>query len=279
MSLKIQTNIESLHAQHQLIERRTQGQAVTNRIASGNRISSAADDAAGLSIATHLNANSRSMDQAVRNGQDGISMVQVAEGGMNATSSILIRLRELAIQCSSDTIGDKERSFVNKEVFQLRDEIDRISKSTEFNGKKLLTGSFSWPNLEVQVGINAEHDESRLDLNRNGMNISLGQLGLTTIDFSTKEMAREHLGAIDDALQVVSRNRAYLGATMNRLQSAISNDQTYSENTKSAKSRIQDTDMATEAAEATKIQILSDATISVLSQANQNQNLALKLLS
>ena len=277
--MKIQTNIESLQAQHKLVSRGSQSERVVEHLASGNRISSAADDAAGLSISTHLNANARSLDQAVRNSQDGISLVQVAEGGMNSTGDILTRLRELAIQGSSDTIGNSERSMLNREVFQLRDEIDRISNSTEYNGRKILSGNFPQPNLEVQVGIHPGHDENTLDLNRSFMNTSLYQLGLASIDFSTKEKSRDHIEVIDKAISMVSRNRANLGALMNRFQSAISNGQNYSENLKNSKSRILDTDMALETSENTKNKILSEASISVISQANQNPSLALRLLS
>ena len=203
-------------------------------------------------------------------------MVQVAEGGTNEISNILVRMRELSIQASSDTIGDKERGFINKEVEQLRSEIDRISTVTEFNGTKLLNGSGS--RLEIQVGLNNNPTEDRLVMDAQKQNVSTAALNLSDINTVTKQAAQENLKRLDDAITMVNENRSELGALQNRLQSTINNIGTYKDNLDAARSRIKDTDVASETSELTKNNILSQAGISVLSQANQNPQMALKLL-
>ncbi len=276
MGLRINTNIQALVAQRNLeINHRSQEQSM-ERLSSGSRINRAGDDAAGLAISDRMRANVRSLAQAGRNANDGISMVQVAEGGTNEVSNILVRMRELSIQAASDTIGDKERGFINKEVSQLRSEIDRISSTTEFNGTKLLNGSAA--RLEIQVGLQNNPMEDRLVFDAQNQNISTQALGLSEINTVTKESAQENLKRVDDALTTLNENRSSLGALQNRLQSTINNIGTYKDNLEAARSRIKDTDIATETTEMTKANILSQAGISVLSQANQSPQLALKLL-
>ena len=225
-----------------------------------------------------MTAEARSMGQALRNSQDGISLVQVTEGAMQEMGSILIRMRELAIQASSDTVGNSERSMINHEVSQLRDEIDRVAHATDFNGKKVLDGGGSWPTLQLQVGIQND-DLSRLEISRKKLNSDLAHLGLIGIDFSNRDDARDFLEIIDGALQGVNSHRAILGALQNALQSTVNNTTVARENALNSRSRIIDTDVAVETAELAKEGILNQSTISVLSQANQSPSQALKLLN
>ena len=276
MGLRINTNIQAMAAQRSLdVNRRAQENSL-ERLSSGNRINRAGDDAAGLAISDRIRASTRSLAQANRNAQDGISLVQVAEGGTNEVSNILVRMRELSIQAASDTIGDKERGFIDKEVGQLRSEIDRIAQTTEFNGTKLLNGSAE--KLDVQVGLNNNPMEDRLVIDSANQNITTMSLGISDITTATKENAQMNLERLDNALTKVNENRSALGATQNRLQSTINNITTYKENLEAARSRIRDTDMAVETSELTKNNILSQAGISVLAQANANPQQALKLL-
>ena len=277
MSLRIATNIQALAGQRFLTANHDLQNKSLERLASGSRINRAGDDAAGLAISEKLKANIRSMKQANRNANDGISLIQTAEGAMNEVGNILIRMRELSIQGSSDTISDVERAFIDKEVQNLKEEIDRISNSTEFNGTKLLNGTS--PPLDIQVGINNNPMLDRFIFDSPARNTTLGALGLEGVTTVTKEGAQQNLGMLDAAIVKLSENRAGLGALQNRLQSAINNMQIYRENLEGANSRIRDTDMAEETSELTKQNILTQANISVLGQANQNPQLALKLLS
>ena len=276
MGLRINTNIQALVAQRHLNVNRQEQERSLERLSSGSRINHASDDAAGLAISERIRANTRSLSQAGRNAQDGISLVQVAEGGTNEVTNILIRMRELSIQAASDTIGNKERGFIDKEVTQLRSEIDRIAQTTEFNGTKLLNGSAE--RLDIQVGLNNNPMEDRLVINPSEQNITTAALGLTGITTMSKEEAQMNLEKLDSALTTLNSNRSALGALQNRMQSTINNIGIYKENLDAARSRIKDTDMAAETSELTKNNILSQAGISVLSQANQNPQAALKLL-
>jgi flagellin len=246
------------------------------KLSSGSRINRAGDDAAGLAISEKLKANIRSMKQATRNANDGISMVQTAEGAMNEIGNILIRMRELSIQGASDTIGDTERGFIDKEVQHLKEEIDRISNSTEFNGTKLLNGTS--PPLDIQIGINNNAILDRFIFDSPARNTTLEAMGITGVSTMSKEQAQENLAMLDHAIVKLSENRAGLGALQNRLGSAINNMNIYRENLEAANSRIRDTDMAEETSELTKENILTQANVAVLGQANQNPQLALKLL-
>jgi flagellin len=276
MGLRINTNIQAMVAQRNLDQNRRSQESSLERLSSGTRINRAGDDAAGLAISERIRANTRSLGQANRNAQDGISLIQVAEGATNEVSNILVRMRELSIQAASDTIGDKERSFIDKEVQQLRAEIDRIATTTEFNGTKLLNGSA--PKLELQVGLNNNPMEDRLVIDSDQQNITVGNLGIDGITTGSKADAQNNLAKLDDALTKLNENRSALGALQNRLQSTINNIGTYKENLDAARSRIRDTDMAAETSELTKSNILAQAGISVLSQANQNPQQVLKLL-
>lgn len=276
MSLRINTNVQSIAAQRHLTINNEMQNRSLEKLSSGSRINKAADDAAGLAISEKLKANIRSIKQASRNAQDGISLVQVAEGSMNEISNILTRLRELSIQSASDTIGDTERGFINKEVVGLKEEIDRISNSTEFNGRKLLDGHSE--SLDIQVGLKNNPNEDRLVFRTKNLTTSLESLGISDVDNSTKMSSQENLTKIDEAIRRVSENRSELGAMQNRLQSTINNQGIYRENLEAANSRIRDTDIAEETSELTKANILSQSTVSVLGQANNNAQAALKLL-
>ena len=190
MGLRINTNVQSLTAQRQLGISNAKQQGSLEKLSSGTRIAKAADDAAGLAISEKMRADIRSLRQDSRNANDGISMVQVAEGGMNEVGNILTRFRELSIQAASDTIGDKERGFINKEVTQLRGEIDRIAASTEFNGKKLLMGEGD--KLEIQGGLNNSPENDRFQYDTQKLNITASALGVEGMNTETKESAQEN---------------------------------------------------------------------------------------
>jgi len=276
MGLRINTNVQALASQRYLGINHNQQNRALEKLASGNRINRAGDDAAGLAISEKLRSNIRSMKQATRNANDGVSLVQVAEGAMNEISNILVRMRELSIQAASDTISDPERGYVDKEVQSLKAEVDRIANSTEFNGVKLLNKTSA--NLDIQVGIHNNAENDRFIFDTSDKASTLTDLGITDIGTAKKEDAQNNLEKIDSAMLKLSGNRASLGALQNRLSSTINNLNIYSENLSAAQSRIRDTDVAEETSELTRANILSQSTISVLSQANQNPQLALKLL-
>jgi len=276
MGLRINTNIQALASQRNLNANSARQNQALEKLASGYRINKAGDDAAGLAISEKLRSNIRSMKQATRNANDGVSLVQVAEGAMNEISNILVRMRELSIQASSDTISDPERSYVDKEVQSLKAEIDRIANSTEFNGVKLLNRSS--PDLDIQIGIHNDAKNDRFIFDTADKASTLADLGIGDIGTIKKLDAQENLEKIDAAMSKLSGNRANLGALQNRLASTINNLNIYSENLSAAQSRIRDTDVAEETSELTRANILTQATISVLGQANQTPQLALKLI-
>lgn len=276
MGLRINTNIPSLSAQRALgITSRNLNDNL-RKLSSGERITRSGDDAAGLAISENLKASIRGMRQAKRNAGDAISMLQTAEGGMNEISNIIIRLRELSVQAASDTVGATERGFSDIEFQNLKEEIDRIAKSTEFNGIKLLDGTGG--KLEFQVGIKNDPLLDRLHYDGAGADATLESLGLGIDGVSTKEGAQASLKKLDDALVHINGVRANFGALQNRLQSTSNNLEVSDENLSAANSRIRDVDVAAETADLTKNNILHQAGISVLSQANQTPNTALKLL-
>ncbi len=306
MGLRVRTNIQSLVGQRNLgISTKKQAQHM-EKLSSGYRINKAADDAAGLAISESLQGDIRSMGQARRNAVDAVSMLQVAEGGLEEVNNILIRLRELSIQAASDTIGVRERGYINKEFMAMKDEIDRIALSTDFNGTRLLTGSKEVPDemmadhnfspLEVQVGkdylpvsdsLEAQNPINviRLDFSKfNATTEGEGSLGLgmstnedgTRVD--TKVAAQSSIDRIDSAMKMVAEFRAGMGAVQNRLESTDRNLDTAITNLSAARSRIKDADFAYESAEFTQANILQQAGASVLTQANQLPQVALKLL-
>lgn len=276
MGLRINTNVQSMAAQRQLGINNADSKHSLEKLASGTRITRAADDAAGLAISEKMRAQIRSVKQDIRNANDGISMIQTAEGGLNEIGNILVRFRELSIQAASDTNGDTERSFIDKEMSQLKEEVDRIAATTEFNGMKLLSGETD--TLEIQVGTGNRPNEDRFVFDTQKLITTLDKLGLAGLSSMTREDSRNNLESIDGAINVLSENRSELGALQNRLQSSINNLGIYDENLSAARSRIYDVDMATESSELVKTSILQNVGTSVLSQANQNANLALKLI-
>jgi flagellin len=306
MGLRIRTNIQSMVAQRNLgLSTEIQAKHM-DRVASGYRINRAADDAAGLAISEVLKADIRSLAQARRNANDAVSLVQVAEGGLEEINNIMIRLRELSVQAASDTVGGRERQYLNEEFMALKDEIDRIALSTEFNGTLLLVGNKEVPGelleahnetpLEIQVGkeyfpgpdaIDQPNPINIIKLNFGDFNATTegdGSLGLgnaqnesgTRID--SKQQAQLTISTIEGAMQKVAGFRASLGAAQNRFESTDRNLGTAITNLSAAKSRIKDADFAVETAELTQANIMQQAGASVLTQANQLPSVALKLL-
>ncbi|MES2616074.1 MAG: flagellin [Bdellovibrionota bacterium] len=322
MGLRIQTNMQSLNSQRALAISTGLNDLSMERISSGYRINKSSDDAAGLAISEKLKADVRSLNMAKRNANDGISMLQVAEGGMNEIGNVLTRLRELSIQGASDTIGNTEREFINKEYVSLKDEIDRITNSTEYNGTLLLVGEnpkeriadgkmFGKTNqspFEFQVGKNwyqgvdgqgisdpfgrnpvnvIRANFNQFDTSSTGLGIGLGSDNTlestgTYIESEnsndSKLRAQMSITKLDDAISKIARFRADVGATQSRLNSTVSNLSTMSENFSAANSRIRDTDFAEETTKLTQSNILKQAGVAVLAQANQSPAAAVRLL-
>lgn len=277
MGLRINTNVPSLTAQRNLRANRFSLDKNLERLSSGSRINHAGDDAAGLAISETLRAQIRGITQAERNAQDGISLVQVAEGGLVEVANILIRMRELGVQASSDTVGTRERGFLNNEFQQLSEEIDRIANSIEFNGNPLLNGNGSA--FEVQIGTKNNPLVDRIKLfDPYASNVNLVSLGINLSSVADKTSAQNSLASIDQALNAVTSIRAGFGSMQNRLQSVINNLTVNKENMMAANSRIRDADLAEETSEMTKAQILNQAGVSVLAQANSSIKGALGLL-
>ncbi|XGC80136.1 flagellin [Bdellovibrio bacteriovorus] len=276
MGMRVSTNVAALNAQRNLVGSQRQINDSMAKLASGSRINKAADDAAGLAISEGLKAQIRSAAQASRNANDGISMVQTAEGGLNEIGNIVVRLRELGIQASSDTVGENERGMLNKEVQQLKSEIQRIASVTTWGTTKLLDGSS--PTFDFQVGLFNNAEEDRISFNAGENVATLDSLGLSGIDFSSKEGAQEALSQLDSAQTSISGTRANLGALQNRLTSTVDNLGVAQENMSAANSRIRDTDVAQASSEMTRNNILLQAGTSTLAQANSSTQLALKLI-
>lgn len=277
MGLRINTNVSSLNAQRNLGTTKLAQSKVLEQLSSGQRINRAGDDAAGLAISENLKAQIRGLGQAERNAQDGVSLVQIAEGALAEVGNIMIRLRELAVQAASDTIGPTERKFLNVEFEQLTSEVDRIANSTEFNRVPLLNGTGSV--LDIQIGTRNDPLSDRLTFDASSADVNVAALGLNLASVSDKISAQNSLSAIDQAIQSVSGIRADFGALQNRLQSTINNIQISNENLSAANSRIRDTDIASATSELTRTNILMQAGTSVLAQANQSTTNALTLIN
>ncbi len=276
MGLRINTNVPSISAQRNLgIQRESQDRSM-QKLASGERITRASDDAAGLAISEKLKAEIRSTRQAARNTNDGISMIQTAEGGLNEISNVLIRLRELSIQAASDTVGQAERGFSDLEVQHLKQEVSRIAEVTKFNGLYLLNGQGN--DLEFQVGTGSDPLKDRMMYKSATADSRAETMGISELSVATKEGAQMNLDKLDAAIMKVSGNRASLGALQNRLQSTVNNLNVTDENLSAANSRIRDADIASESAELARRNILTSSGTSVLAQANSSGQLALKLL-
>ncbi|MFM5344974.1 flagellin [Aeromonas veronii] len=287
MSLFINTNVSSLNAQRNMMNSTKSLDTSYTRLASGLRINSAKDDAAGLQISNRLTSQINGLDQGNRNANDGISLAQTAEGAMDEVTGMLQRIRTLSQQSANGSNSAKDREALQKEVDQLGAEINRISSATTFAGTKLLDGSFGG---SFQVGADANQTISFSLSQTDGFSISgiaavASQATIFTsgstakgIDISTQTKAQDVLGAVDAMLEVVDGKRAELGAVQNRLDSTIRNQANISENVSAARSRIRDADFATETANMTKQNILQQAASSILSQANQRPQAALQLL-
>ncbi len=272
MTISINSNISSLDAQRNLSKTQMSLSGNLSRLSSGLRINSAADDAAGLAISARFTAQIKSLNQAQRNANDGVSLLQTADGAMSQISGVLTRMRELATQAANGTVSAGDRTYINNEAQALSGEVDRISAVTDFNGSKLLDGTF---NQDLQIGShNSANDR---------LNVTIGATDFATIaggavDLSTAAGAQSALDTLDTAINAISTSRAGLGATQNRLNVSISNLSSASENMSAANSRIVDVDVASETAEMTRNNILMQAGVSVLAQANQAPQVALKLL-
>lgn len=277
MSLRINTNTASINAQRTLSKNKAALDKNLERLSSGFRINRAGDDAAGLAISENLKAQIRGLRQASRNAQDGVSLIQVAEGALNEIGSIMIRLRELAVQAASDTIGSTEREFLDVEFKQLMTEVDRIANGTEFSGTHLINGTGEM--LDFQIGTRNDPNLDRISFDASKADANIEALGIKEASVKNKETAQNSLSSIDQAIVSISAMRADFGAIENRLTSTISNIGVSVENLSAANSRIRDVDIAEETAQLTKNNILLQAGSAVLAQANQSTTVALNLLN
>jgi flagellin len=275
MSLFINSNLASINTQRSLAQTERSLRGSFARVSSGLRINQAADDAAGYGVAENLNAISRSATVAMRNTNDGISVVQTAEGATNEVANILKRMRELAVQSSSNVLANTERSYIQDEFSQLTQEVDRLAQVTEFNGTNLVNGNAS--GINVQVGVNNSTNDR--------ISITLGDLTASTLGVSTATMslnavasAQAAITLLDTALDSVNGYRSDYGAVQNRLLSSYRNLEVYNENLQSAEAQIRDADFAHETSEMAKLQIMQQAGLSVLTQAKMNTQGVLSLL-
>ena len=306
MGIRVKTNLESLTAQRRLSESRRDMGASLEKLSSGQRINKSADDAAGLAVSERIRATTRSLAQSKRNASDGVSYIQVAEGGLNEATNIIIRMRELGAQAASDTIGNRERGFLDKEFQQLRQEVGRIIDSTEYNGSKVLKSNDQRP-LQIFVGssnrgndndgnapdISDDNDPDILTIDLESLNkleeslapvIEQDNLAVVPGD---SDGGAQDLGSggtndlfnrLDTALNSIAEYRATLGSIQSRLGSTITNIEVANENLQAAQSRIRDVDYAEESTKFAQARILSQAGTSVLAQANQTPDLVLQLL-
>ena len=273
MPLRINQNISSINAQRGLSQVSARLEKNYQHLTTGLRIATASDDAAGLGISERLRAQTRSLNQAQRNANDGISLVQTAEGSLNEVSNILIRMRELAIQANNGTASDGDKDTLDQEFQDLISEVDRIAQSTEFNTIKLTDGSSSTVSFQIGAGT-ASTDTITVDL----QSALASDLGVSSLDISSAGTPTTAISAIDTAIDSVSSIRGNLGAAQNRLSSTISNLGVSIESLSAAESRIRDVDVAFETADLTRNSILQQAALAILSQANVQPQSALSLL-
>jgi len=272
MALRITNNVQSLNAQRNINKSQFGLSKSLERLSSGLRINKAGDDAAGLAISEKLRSNIRALNQASRNASDGIALIQTAEGAMEEINNMLVRMKELAEQSSTGTIGATERGYLNNEYSALRNEITRISDATKFNDTALLDGTL---NIDLQIGIsNGTNDTLAIQVS----NVAASSLSLAS-SISTVSNAQTALTKATDAISTIATRRSGLGALQNRLESIVANIDTVVENLTGAESRIRDVDIAAETANLTKYSILVQAGVSILTQANQSPQVALSLLS
>ena len=283
MGIRVNTNVASLNAQRHLYNTTTKFQKSMERLSSGMRINRSGDDAAGLAISESLKSDIRALQQASRNAADGISLVQVAEGSLDEVNNILLRLRELAEQSATETLGDEERQYLDSEFQELLMEIDRISTTAEFNGIMLLDGSSSTLQVQVGIGTDASTSAVPIDLNQIISSDDLmltfgGANGVNILGTTDGANARSVIGLVEAATATVSSVRSGFGAAQNRLESSIRNIGMTAENLAAANSRIRDVDVALETSNMTSLQILQQAGVSILSQSNMTSQLALNLM-
>jgi flagellin len=276
MGFRINTNIPALQSQRAMSTVNRESEESFHKLASGERIAKAADDAAGLAISEKMKANIRSSKQASRNANDGISLVQVTEGGLNESTSILIRLKELSIQAATDTVSDSERAMSNHEYQSLKSELDRIANVTEFNGKKVLNGSGG--RLDFQVGVGEDGEEDRITIHTSKFNATQSALGVQGLNILSKQSAQASIEKIDGAVNEISSQRSLLGSIQNRLISSSTNLDIYTTNMSSANSRIRDLDYADETSKQARNSVVGQAGTAVMAQANTSGSTALKLL-
>ena len=278
MGYRIMTNVSSIENQRHMRNTRQMLDKSLARLASGYRINRASDDAAGLAISEKLRSKIRGLQQAQRNANDGVSFIQTAEGGMSEVQNMLVRMRELSVQAASDTIGVKEREYLDIEYQALKDEINRVAYSTSFNGTQLLDGTGGVLEIQVDTGGKNLLGVDRLEYNSFKSDVKTDKLGVADLGISTKANSQLSLARIEEALDYVSGIRADLGALQNRLNSTINNISTTVENLSAANSRIKDVDIADESSELTRQQILLQSGTSVLQHANSTSKMALSLL-
>jgi flagellin len=276
MSFTIQTNSLANTAMRNLNQTEERMSGVVQKLATGSRIVRAADDPAGLAISDQMNATIRSLNQAMRNSQDAISLIQVFEGGTTEISNMMMRIRELSIQAASDTVGERERGMLDLEVQELKNEITRVAKTTTYMGRELLAGDTV--KLEFQVGVNNDPTKDRIIFDPGNTNLTSQGLGVEDVSIGDKVEAQNGLIRLDDAITKVNELRARIGSSQNRLQTTLNSQGIYAENMMNAKSRIRDADMASETTNLTRETILRQAGVAVLQAANENPKLALQLL-
>jgi flagellin len=277
MGLRVKSNVASLAVQKELKTSNAKSESSYTKLSSGKRITKSADDAAGLGIAKKMEAEVKGLRMAQRNANAGISLIQVAEGGLDESTNILTRMRELSIQSASDTVGEKERGYLNLEYEQLLQEVDRISKTTTFSGSELLTGDNAKGVMDFHVGAYAG-ENNKISFDTEMTDATIDGLGISGTNILDRDSSQENLGLIDDAIGKVAGFRANFGAIQSRLQTSISNLETASLNTEAARSRIEDVDVAEETAKLAQNNIMKQAGIMSLAQANSITNNALSLL-
>jgi len=276
MALAIGTNIQSVNAQRNLLRSTNSLGTTFKRLSSGLRINSAKDDSAGLSISARMSAQIRGTNQSVRNANDAISLIQVAEGALEETTNALQRIRELSVQAANDTYVSGDRDDMQKEINQLLSEIDRIAANTEFNDQNLLSGGFT--NAKFHVGADQNQTIQVSIVRADTVSLLSTGAGGDALNVSTQGSAETAILRLDSALDSVSDIRATMGAFQNRFESVIANLSNVSENTEAARSRIVDADIAAETAALTRNAILQQAGVAILAQANQQPQIALQLL-
>lgn len=273
--MRVSTNIQSMVAQRYVQQHTEEASHKDSELSSGSRIVRAADDPAGLAISDRMRSFIRSNSQAERNTNDSISLLQVAEGSLATMSEVTARLRELSMQSSSDTVSDMDRVVIDKEFQQLKREVERLTVSTSFNGNNIIKGKESV--YDLQIGINGnENDRIRYDMAK--IMDSTNNFGINAINLKSKESSQQSLSVLDNMLSQISSSRALLGGLSNRMNNVISNLQVSRENLSASNSKIQDADVAAEAANQAKEKIMQSASLSMLKISNDQPGMILKLV-